>query len=191
MLLDYTDYERQTNSSLSDPDGRNLANAIANAILAWSARYCNRLTWAYGTQTEYFSPDDYATQFYVSALPVDTAQTVGVATYDAANTAYNAYTGTVRSRANGTITTASFQFYGIESVRINYTGGYIDNTFPLDLKQALTDLLVQRFNDAMSGGKVVSSVKAIDYQETYDLKGADIPGDAMEVLDSYRLPVVY
>lgn len=191
MLLDYTDFERQTNSSLSDPEGRNLANAIANAILAWSARYCNRLTWAYGTQTEYFSPDDYATQFYVSALPVDTAQTVSVATYDAATTVYNAYTGTVRSRANGTITTASYQFYGIESVRINYTGGYIDNTFPLDLKQALTDLLVQRFTAASEGGKTLTRVTVGRYIEEYTPTSADVPMNILEVLDSYRLPTVF
>jgi len=50
---------------------------------------------------------------------------------------------------------------------------------------------VQRFNNATSGGQTVSSVRAGDYSETYNLQGVDIPGDTMEVLDSYRLPVVY
>ncbi len=187
-LLDYTDFEAVTNSSLSDPDGRALANRLANSILAWSARYCNRLGWAYGTYTETFSPDDYLSQFYVSALPLDTTQSVTVATYNTSTTAYDNYTGTVRKNAAGVVKTGDSLGYGYEAVRVSYTGGYAN--LPDDLKQALTDLLVQRFNDAASGGKVVSEVKAIDYSEKYDLSGTDIPGDTLEVLDSYRLPVV-
>jgi hypothetical protein len=57
-LLDWTDCEAQTNSTLSDPDGRAFANRIADSLLAWSARYCNRLGWEYGTDTERFSPDE-------------------------------------------------------------------------------------------------------------------------------------
>lgn len=51
-LLDYTDLERQKNITLSDSDGRNLANAIANGLLAWSASYCNRAGWSKSTYTE-------------------------------------------------------------------------------------------------------------------------------------------
>jgi len=41
-LLDWTDFEAQTNSTLSVPDGRAQADRLADAILTWSARYCNR-----------------------------------------------------------------------------------------------------------------------------------------------------
>jgi len=190
-LLDWTDYEAQTNSTLSDPEGRALADSLAASILAWSARYCNRLGWSYGTYTESLSPDCATDTFYASALPLDTAQAVTVTTYNYSSNAYDPYTGLVRANSNGKVVTYNSLYSGFGAVQIAYTGGYTDNTFPADLKQALTDLLVQRFNSATSGGQTVSSVRAGDYSETYDLKSADIPGDTMEVLDSYRLPVVY
>jgi len=190
-LLNWTDYEQQTNTTLQDPDGRALADSMAASILAWSARYCNRLGWAYGTYTEAISPPDALTTAYLSALPVDTTQPVTIATYNYATNLYDAYTGTYRVNPRGVLTTGYYLSAGFESARIAYTGGYTDTTFPADLKQALADLLVQRFNNATTGGQTVSSVRAGDYSETYDLKGMDIPGDTMEVLDSYRLPAVY
>jgi hypothetical protein len=51
-LLEWTDYEAQTNSTLSDPDGRAFANRIAGSILGWSARYCNQLGRAKTTSAE-------------------------------------------------------------------------------------------------------------------------------------------
>ncbi len=56
-LLDWTDYEAPTNSTLSDPDGRAFANRVADSILAWSARYCNQLGRAKTTYAETLSPD--------------------------------------------------------------------------------------------------------------------------------------
>src|SRR3954447_24139981 len=106
MLLDWTDYEAVTNSTLSDPDGRALADRIGTSILAWSARYCNRLGWSSGTYTEYFSSTEYLDQFYLSALPLDTAQPVTVTTYNANTTGYDSYTGTVRARDNGVVKTS-------------------------------------------------------------------------------------
>jgi hypothetical protein len=188
-LLDYTDFERQANATLSDPDGRALADTIANSILAWSAKYCNRLGWAKTTYSEYFSPDRYLDTFYVSALPLDTTQTTSVATYNANTNAYDAYILTVRANAQGRVKTQTALIWGDEAVKVSYTGGY--DALPDDLKQALTELLVQKVHDSINGGMTVSSVKAIDYQETYDLSGADIPADTMEVLDSYKLPVVF
>ncbi len=164
---------------------------MATSILSWSARYCNRLGWAYGTFTEVLNPTDPTDTFYVSALPLDTAQAVTVSTYNYGSNAYDPYQGIVRTNPNGTVKTYYTLYGGFGAVQIVYKGGYTDNTFPADLKQALTDLLVQRFNNATTGGQTVSSVRAGDYSETYDLKGMDIPGDTMEVLDSYRLPVVY
>jgi hypothetical protein len=70
-LLDWTSYEAETNSTLSDPEGRDLADRKAAAILAWSAKYCNRFGWQKGTYVDTFSPDDYASTFYLSALPLD------------------------------------------------------------------------------------------------------------------------
>ncbi len=51
---------------------------MAAAILSWSARYCNRLGWAYGTYTETLNPTGPTDTFSVSALPLDTAQAVTV-----------------------------------------------------------------------------------------------------------------
>lgn len=187
-LLDYTDYERQTNTTLPTAE-RTLANTIADALLQWSARYCHRAGWAKTTYTEVFSPSEYGDQFYVSALPLDTTQAVSVSTYNSTSGLYDTYTGTIRKNAAGVITTADYQPYGYEAVKVTYTGGY--TTLPDDLKQALTELLVQRFNDADSGGKVLTEVKAIDYTEKYELSGTTAVADPMEVLDSYRLPVVF
>ena len=187
-LLSWVDYENQTNSTLSDLDGRAFANRIAESLLAWSARYCNRLGWEYDTYAETFSPDEYLSTFYVSALPLDPTQSVTVATFNDASDSYDSYTGTVRKNATGTIKTTDSLGYGYESVRVSYTGGYTE--LPEDLKQALTELLVQKVNDAINGGMTVSEVRAIDYSEKYTLNTAEMPADAMEVLDSYRLPVV-
>jgi hypothetical protein len=70
-LLDYTALQTQKSVNLTT-DGQTLANTLATALLAWSARFCNRLTWAHGGQTEVFSPDTYQDTFYVSCLPLDT-----------------------------------------------------------------------------------------------------------------------
>jgi hypothetical protein len=187
-LLNYQDYEAETNSTLSTPEGRALADRKAEAILSWSARYCNRLGWAKGTYVETLSPSEYASTFYLSALPLDTTQPVTVSSYNWSTDTYSAYTGTVRKNAGGVIRTLDSLGYGPESVRVSYTGGY--DALPADLKQAMTKILVQQVNDSLNGGQVVSEVRAIDYTEKYELSGASIPGDALEVLDSYRLPVV-
>ena len=187
-LLDWTDFEAETNITLSDPEGRALADRKANAILAWSARYCNRLGWTKQTYTELVSPDRYTSLFYLSGLPVDTTQPVAVGTYNDTTDAYDTYTGSVRKNANGVVKTGDYLGHGHEAVRIAYTGGY--DELPNDLKQALTKILAQQVNDAINGGTVVSEVKAIDYTEKYELSGANIPGDALEVLDGYKLPIV-
>lgn len=70
-LLGWPDFEAATNSTLSDPEGRDLADTLATSILAWSARYCNRLSWEHGTYTEVLSPTDPMDTFYLSALPLD------------------------------------------------------------------------------------------------------------------------
>ncbi len=190
-LLSFVDYEQQANKTLEDPDGRALADSMAAAILAWSARYCNRLGWAYGVYTESLSPPRALATGYLSALPVDTSQPVTIGIYNFSTNLYDAFLGTFRVNPAGVLATNYYLPYGFESTRVTYTGGYTDTTFPADLKQALADLLVQRFNNATDGGQTVSSVRAGDYSETYDLKGVDIPGNTMEVLDSYRLPVVF
>lgn len=186
-LLNYTDYEAETNSSLSDPEGRDFADRKAAAILAWSARYCNRLGWQKDSYTEVFSPEDFTRTFYLTALPLDPSQPVTVGTYSAASDSYTTYTGPVRKGAS-MVKTADSLGHGPDSVQVSYTGGY--DELPPDLKQALTSILVQQVNDAMNGGQVVSEVKSLDYSEKYELSRANIPGDALEVLDSYRLPVI-
>ncbi len=189
-LLSYADLERQNNITLTDPAGRALANAIADGVLAWSARYCNRPGWAEAAYTEVFSPDDCCNLFYVRGLPLDTAETVTLTTYNDATNVYDGYTGTVRANAQGAIRTSTHLSPGYEAVKVVYTGGYTDATFPADLQQALTELLAQKWDDAQNGGKVVTEVRAIDYTEKYSLTGKDIPADIMEVLDGYRLPIV-
>lgn len=148
-LLSWVDFEQQTNSSLSDPDGRALADQLAGSILAWSARYCNRLGWAKQAYTEVLSPTEPTDTFYLSALPLDTTQPVTVNTYNYASNAYDPYLGIVRVNPNGTVKTYYSLYGGFGAVQVSYTGGYTD--LPADLKQALTDLLVQRFNNACAG----------------------------------------
>jgi hypothetical protein len=180
--LNDTDDERQANATFADPDGRALADRLASAILAWSARSCNRLGWARQTSTGLVSPERHISLFSLSAPPLDTSQPVTVRTYNAATDSDDPYTGSVRKNAAGVVKTGDRLGYGHEAVEISYTGGY--DTLPDDLRQALSELLVQRLNDATNGGTVVTQVKALGYSETYSLSEADIPGDAMEVLAS-------
>ena len=77
-LLPWVDFGQATNSTLSDPEGRDLADSLAASILAWSARYCNRLGWAKQTYTEVLSPTDPTDTFYLAALPLDTTQPITV-----------------------------------------------------------------------------------------------------------------
>ena len=83
-----------------------------------------------------------------------------MSTYNYSSNAYDAYLGIVRANPNGTVKTYYARYGGFGAVQIAYTGGYTD--LLADLKQALTDLLVRRFNNATSGGQTVSSVKAGD-----------------------------
>ncbi len=110
-LLNFTDYESRANSTLQDPDGRALADTMAAGILAWSARYCNRLGWTYGTYTEVLNPTEPNDTFYVSALPLDPAQAVTVSTYNYSSNLYDPYLGIVRTHPNGTVKTY-YTLYG-------------------------------------------------------------------------------
>lgn len=135
-------------------------------------------------------PNDEATNtFRVTAPPLDTPQPLTVSTCNYASSAHKAYTGIVRANQSGKIVTYNTLDGGFGAVQISYKGGHTDATFPADLKQALTDLRIRRFNNATSGGQTVSSGRAGDYSETSDLTGKAIPGNTMEVLDSYKLPV--
>ena len=58
------------------------------------------------------------------------------------------------------------------------------------MKQDLTELLAQKWDEAATGGKVTTEIRAIDYVEKYELSGKDLPADVLEVLDGYVLPVV-
>src|SRR4051812_11758966 len=102
-LLNLTDFEAATNSALSDPDGRDLADSRAASSLAWSARYCNGRGWTKLTYTEVVSPTDPIDTFYLSALPLDTTQPVTASTSNYASNAYDPYLGIVRSNPNGTV----------------------------------------------------------------------------------------
>ena len=192
-LLDYTDLQTQKNIDLTS-NGIAEANLLANAILTWSANYCNRLTWAYGVQTEYFTFDQYQDTFYVSCLPLDTTQPVTVATYNSATNAYDPYLYTVRANSKGRVKTITPLLYGDEAVQITYTGGYKDpasggSGLPSDLKQALTDLLVLRFDGTQESGRQLTKVTAGRYSEEYTATD-DLPENILMVLNQYRnIPV--
>lgn len=101
--LDFTDFEVATDGTLSDSEGRELADRKAAAILAWSAKYCNRLDLQKGTYTETFSPDGYASTFFLSALPLDASRAITVSINNASTDAYDTYTGTVRKNPHGAL----------------------------------------------------------------------------------------
>jgi hypothetical protein len=151
-LLSWVDFESRTNSTLADPDGRAFADRIADSILAWSARYCKRLGWEYGTYVESFSPGEYLSTFYVSTLPLDPTQSVTVATFNDASDTDDSYTNTVRKNATGTIKTADLLGYGFKAVQISYTGGYSADPLPPDLKQVLTNSHTVEMADAVQKG---------------------------------------
>ena len=69
------------------------------------------------------------------------------------------------------------------------TAPVFGSDFPGDLRQALSELLVQKFIGAEQGGTVLTRVKAGAYEEWYDVNDAQIAADILEVVDSYSLPL--
>ena len=185
-LLDSTDLQRQKNITLTS-DGVTLANAIANGILKWAERHCHR-TFAKGSATEYFSPESNYNYFQVRQIPLDTGVAVTIKEYNPSTNTYDDYTGTVRAFDTGEIQTSSCLASGFKAVQIAYTGGY--TALPDDLKQALTELLAQKWDAASEGGKTVTEVSSGAYTEKYAITDRDIPADILEVVDSYVLPVI-
>jgi hypothetical protein len=171
-LLDYQDLERQINQTVSDPDGRTLANAIAIGILAWAENSTGRI-FASGAHTEYFAGDESI--FSLHALPVDTNQPVTVFIFGATSKTYQPYTGDVRAFDDGTIVLDSTISSGQRMVKVNYTEGY--SALPADVKQALAELLSLRFmatasNSLVEGEQTVERVTAGAGTEEYDTADA-------------------
>ncbi len=189
-FLDYTDYERQTNQTLSDPDGRALANAIANGIVHWAEERTGR-TFTKGLVTDYF--DGGTDTFDLSASPIDLALPITVSIFNTSTNAYDAYTGTLRSFDDGSVILQDSQIRYYRGVKITYTAGF--TTLPDDLKQALTELLALKFDAAGDdGGQTIKRVSTSQYSEEYVTSAADIkqvPMDIVEVVDSYRLARIY
>lgn len=192
-LLDYTDYERQNNLTLSDPDGRALANAIAAAILAWAEDRTGR-SFTKAVVTDYF--DGGSDTFDLISAPLDLTQPVTVGVFNDSTTLYDAYAGTIRLFDDGTVLLQYPLNRFFRAVKITYTAGY--TTLPADLKQALTELLAMKFDAAGDdGGQTLKRVSTGQYTEEYvtptgagDLL-AQIPMDILEVVNSYKLARVY
>lgn len=194
-LLSSADLQTQKNITL-EPNGIALADTLATAILAWSANFCNRASWDYGTYTEDF--DGAHMVYYLANTPLDTAQPVAVSSFNISTQQYDAYTGTIQPFANGAvkiIPIVSYPFginssypFSYASTRIQYTGGY--QTLPADLKQALVELLARRFDAASDGGRQLIKMTAGRYAEEY-APTDDVPEAVMAVLRHYRNMVVW
>lgn len=189
-FLDFTDYERQTNQTLSSPDGQTLANAIANGIVHWAEQRTGR-SFTKGLVTDYF--DGGTNTFDLSANPIDLTLPITVSTFNTSTNGYDAYTGTLRAFDDGSVKLQDAQIRSYRGVKITYTAGY--TTLPLDLKQALTELLALKFDAAGDdGGQTLKRVSTGQYSEEYVTAAADIkqvPMDIVEMVDSYKLARIY
>ncbi len=191
-LLSYLDYERQTNQTLSDPDGQTLANTIAEAIITWAEDRTGR-TFTKSVVTDYF--DGGSDTFDLTMGPVDLTQPLSVGVYNDATNLYEPYSGWIRSFDDGTILLQYPLTRWFRAVQITYTAGYA--ALPADLKHALTELLTLKFDAAGDDGQTLKRVSTGQYTEEYvtptgagDLL-AQIPMDILEVVNSYRLARVY
>ncbi len=142
-LLDHTDLEKQKNIELTDPNGRELANKLANSILSWAER---RLGYPLrsGTKTEYF---DGGTKRLYLGNGVNITN-VAVSLWDGST--YQPYTGSVRTSGN-VIELGSTPASGLNRVEVTYEAGYSEADFrTTDLHQALTELLALKFDSAQT-----------------------------------------
>lgn len=182
-LLDHTDYTTQANKTLT-ADGQALANKIATAILAWAER---RVGYGFATGPRSDSFSDGGSLFWLSA-PANVSS-VTVSTYNSVTDGYDAYPYGVRSTADGIVKLDVGVTAGFQLVRVSYTAGWSEADFRnTDLHQALTELLVQKFDAAESGGQQLKRVSSASYTEEYALQPRDVPADIQEVVDGYRPP---
>ncbi len=105
---------------------------------------------------------------------------------------------TVRFTSRGEVDFGSFLTRGFQNVRVSYTAGWTDLEFrATDLHQALTELLVAKFDaaDSGEGGSALKRVVVGPYTEEYDTSSGssqtDIPAGITEVVDSYRPVFVF
>ncbi len=194
-LLDYTDYEKQANKTLSNPDGINLANKLAAGVLSWAERRVG-FAFARGTRIDTF---DGGQRYYQLSCPINVSG-VTVTLYNSVSGVYEAYAypATVRFSSRGEVDFGSFLTRGFQAVRISYTAGWTDLEFrATDLHQALTELLVAKFDaaDSGGGGAALKRVVVGPYTEEYDTASGssqtDMPAGITEVVDSYRPVLVF
>ncbi len=193
-LLDYTDYEKQANKTLSSPDGINLANKLAAGVLSWAERRVG-FTFAQGTRTDTF---DGGARYYHLSCPINVSG-VTVTLYNSVSGIYEAYASpaTVRFTSRGEVDFGSFLMRGFQNVRVSYTAGWTDLEFrATDLHQALAELLVAKFAPVNpEGDGKLKRVVVGPYTEEYDTSSGssntDMPAGIKEVVDSYRPVLVF
>ncbi len=192
-LLDHTDYQRQTSTTL-DSAGQTKANFLAASIISWAQRRVG-FTFARSTKVDTF---DGGERYYQLTCPVNVAN-VAVTVYNNVSGLYEAYASptTVRATATGALDFGGAVPRGFQSVRVSYTAGWTDIEFrATDLHQALAEMLAAKFDAADTTGEPgLRRVVVGSYTEEYDTSGAggggDIPAGIMEVVDSYRPVFVF
>lgn len=186
-FLDYTDLERESNITLTDPEGRALADKKATATLAWAARRIG-YTIAQGTVADTFT--EGGKTFYLSN-PTNPAIST-VQTYNETTDTYETYPYSYR--LNGRKLTLEIGLIDCAELKVTYTAGWSEAQFKAtDLHQALCELLSKEFHEAQSDGKVIKRVSAGGYSEEYETASTktnldSVPADILEVVDSYRRP---
>lgn len=185
MYLDYTDLEREANITLTDPEGQALANKKAAAILAWAARRIGYMI-EQDTITDVFAGSGKS--FYLSNPTNPTILTVE--TYNTLTDLYETYP--YAHRLNGRKLILPYSLTDYAELKVTYTAGWTEEQFrDTDLHQALCELLSKELHAATSDGQVLKRVSADGYSEEYETASFktnldSVPGDILEVVDSYR-----
>jgi len=155
-LISYLDLEAHKNITLIE-DGQNLANTMAEAVLAWAEKRIGR-TFAKSVRTE--TLDGGQSRYYLSGIPIDTTQPVTINLYSSGSGIYGEpYTGNIRVFPGGILQLGWTLPHGYAAAEVTYTGGY--DTLPADLKLVLVELRARKFDAATNGGTRLTQVKAI------------------------------
>lgn len=186
-LLTYQDLEAQKNITLQ-PDGQTQATTLGRSIVAWAERRTGRV-FEKRSVTEYF--DGGASVYYLTNTPVDVTVAPVITVYNPSTTLYDAFPYTASLTAEGMLSLAYPVASYPRGLSVTYTAGYDATTLPADLKQALVELLVQKFESASEGGKSLKRVTVDTYTEEYDISATSGVDQIMEVVDSYKVVRVF
>ena len=170
---------------ITGTDSDTLLQGFIDRLSAWVERYCDRI-FLQATYTDEKHDGDGAKALLVNQYPIDSVTSL--------------FDDTLRNFGTETkIAAADFVIYkdrgeihldgltfqkGLQNVKVTYVAGFA--TIPIDLQQAVLELVADRFRNKESQGIRSQAIGA--FRVEYDL--SELPQEVRAVLDSYRKPKV-